>query len=187
MIVMSRDEIRNRGNRMRIAAGLFAVCLLPSAAESAPGLDVTGYGILANTPTTKVGTGTGGIEQVSSSNDYVLRTTDTIPVCLGTRFGILYRITGEPVGAAVNLVAINKFPAPGLAVPGVAAPVHEDRYGHTSRIGSQGFSWYEFDNQWEMVPGIWTLEIWSGNQRLASHVFNVVRVQNKTCIASPIT
>ena len=174
---------------MRLSTALLAICLFPSvgSAESAASIEITGYGILANTPGKRVGTGSSGIEEDYVAGDYVLKTTDTIPTCLGTRFGILYRLVGAPVGAALNIVAVNKFPAPGLAMPGVAAPIREDRYRDIGRIGGEGLSSYQFDNQWEMVPGIWAIELWSGDRKLASRDFNVVRVPGKECIASPIT
>ncbi len=42
-------------------------------------------------------------------------------------------------------------------------------------IGDTTYVSYGFDDPWELVPGPWILEIWSGDRKLTSQTFTVVK------------
>lgn len=102
-----------------------------------------------------------------------VQTTDIVPAELEVEFGLRYSITGGPAGALVPITHIVHFPAPGLKDPGKAKPMMSYQSSGYLRAGSDGFDSYAFDELWEVVPGVWTFEIWSGNKKLAEQKFTV--------------
>jgi hypothetical protein len=42
-------------------------------------------------------------------------------------------------------------------------------------IGQINYRGYVFENDWELVPGAWTIELWDGKRKLASQTFDVVK------------
>lgn len=170
---------------MRFVIALLALCQAQFgyAAQTAriERIEITGYGILANTASTRIGIGSGGIPHTNTHDDYIKTVTNTIPLCLGTRFGMRFRLVGEPAGALADIVAVTTFPQPGLAVPGRSEPVRTNQFAYRRPLRSQVYQFYEFDYRWEMVPGTWSLEVWSNGRRLASHDFTIVRQPRHRC------
>jgi len=102
-------------------------------------------------------------------------TTLTVPAQHGVHFGFHYRIVGTPEGASVDIKGITNFPRGGLHKPGEAEPLRNYQYTGTEKIGQTYFTDYAFDDPWELVPGIWTVEIWIDNRLMASKSFTVVQ------------
>ncbi len=169
---------------MRILMTLFLLCMVGSAAAQTAHIDrieLTGYGIVTNAVSKRVGIGPSGIPHNITRGDHIETTTNVIPLCLGTGFGMRFRIVGAPAGALADIVAIWRFPPPGLAVPGSTYPAVSDEYTYRDTVGSEAYQTYTFDHRWELVPGTWTLEIWNKDRRLASHDFTVVRRPRHHC------
>src|SRR5215469_8874785 len=160
---------------MRFAVALLVTFWIPAVAQSAgiDRVDVSGYGIAITSGTARIGTGTSGIPEYASNDVQIVTTTDIVPACIGMRFGIRYNVVGAPNGAPENITTTTRFPLPGLAMPGAAEPILVNRYVVSADIGRGGYHGYRFDEPWELVPGRWTLEIWSRDRLLASHSFMV--------------
>ncbi len=103
----------------------------------------------------------------------LVEATATVPARLGLEFGLRYVIVGEPVGAEVPLDFVIIYPPPGLIDPAEPEPLRESRYTRPKKIGETVYLGYGFENDWEMVPGVWTFEIWHGDAKLASLSFAV--------------
>ena len=41
-------------------------------------------------------------------------------------------------------------------------------------LGADSYSGISFDEQWEIEPGIWTFEFWSGDTKLGEEQFEVI-------------
>jgi Domain of unknown function (DUF3859) len=100
--------------------------------------------------------------------------TTTVPAQLGVHFGIRIRVNGGPIGERVTLRKITLFPPPGLRSPAVSQPLKSSERFLSVPIGETHYTSYGFDDPWELVPGRWEVQIWSGDRKLASQVFNVV-------------
>jgi hypothetical protein len=100
--------------------------------------------------------------------------SDRIPAILDTRFGFGFTLSGRPVGALVNLHMVRNFPAVG-AVSGKTGERHVREEGDlTLGIGQTDlFIGYLFSHDYELVPGIWSFEIWQDNRKLLEKSFNV--------------
>jgi Domain of unknown function (DUF3859) len=101
--------------------------------------------------------------------------TTTIPARLGTRFGIQFRVVGEPSGATVDLTMVTRFPKAGLRNPRTQQLRYQSEYVVKGFIGEERHRSFSFDEEWEMVPGSWVLEVWSGQQKLGEQAFTVVK------------
>ncbi len=104
-----------------------------------------------------------------------LEATSTIPARVGTEFGVEYRIVGEPDGADVTIRLINAYPAPGLIDPADPKPILETEFERIKKIGAVNYLGYGFENDWELVPGTWVMQIWQGDRKLVDESFTVVK------------
>lgn len=64
-----------------------------------------------------------------------------------------------------------RIPSPGVLNPETGKTVTEDVSFWDRRIGSTNYNAYGFAHDWEIVPGIWTLEIWDGDRKMTSQGF----------------
>lgn len=115
----------------------------------------------------------GSINRLTSVTFY--ERTTRVPAAVGVRFGLIFDLIGAPSGAVVPLRAIWRFPAPGLRDPRSGKVYTESVEDFPSPIGEPRQRGYGFDNDWELVPGEWTLEILHGQRRLLSQTFTVYR------------
>ncbi len=139
------------------------------------GIDVVGKGIyevktgaVTKDPNTPTG------EITLPDRFAILEATDTIPASVGTEFGIAYRIVGAPEGAEVKLQFVNTYPSPGIVDPADNKPILSDKFERTKKVGVN-YLGYGFENDWELVPGTWTMEIWYNGHKLVDQSFAVVK------------
>ena len=116
---------------------------------------------------------TGTIAAVTTVTN--IEATMAIPAKVGLEFGLRYVIVGEPAGAEVPLDFVITYPAPGLVDPAEPTPLLKSRYSRDKKIGETVYLGYGFENDWEIVPGEWTFEIWYEGRKLASQTFRVTQ------------
>lgn len=99
--------------------------------------------------------------------------TTQIPAKLGTFFGVSAIVRGAPKGKSVKLKIMWHYPQPGLLNPQTGTAKLSDEYNDTEIIGSDFKLYWQLGEEWTLVPGIWTLEVWSGNRKLVSQNFTL--------------
>jgi hypothetical protein len=93
---------------------------------------------------------------------------------VGTQFGIEFRIDGNPIGEGVTLHLVLKFPPQGIRNPNTGDMMHTANIAFPNlKIGTLCLLGYGFDNAWEIVPGVWTAQIWYQDRMLAERTFTV--------------
>jgi hypothetical protein len=93
---------------------------------------------------------------------------------IGTQFGIEFRVDGEPAGDGVTLYMAFTFPPQGIRNPNTGNVLHTAKVAFPNmKIGALSLFGYGFDNAWEIVPGVWTEQIWYQNRMLAERTFTV--------------
>lgn len=163
-----------------LAAASGAAAQTPSAADPTPavtGITITKAGTYTaqttsaparsgqQSPTHTVGTETNW-HFVSDSTD--------VDGKVGTRFGIEFRIDGAPAGDDVTLYLVLAFPPPGIRNPNTGDTLHTATIAFPNmKIGALCIVGYGFDNAWEIVPGVWTEQIWYRNRMLIEQNFTV--------------
>jgi hypothetical protein len=139
-------------------------------------IKVQSYGIYSAVSATTDKPAAQGVPFAAVKNVRVTKKTLTVPIGKGVNFGFQYLAVGTPRGERATLHFVVIYPSPGVKKPGSSAPLPRDEYDEKVRIGVKGsFDGYELDNDWEMVPGAWTLQIWSGTTQLASETFTLVK------------
>jgi hypothetical protein len=114
-----------------------------------------------------------GIQRCEIAEIQHVTTTTTIPAELGLLFGVRYRVVGAPVGATAQLRRVWTPPAPGLRSPTIAEPIDRIERPFSVPIGEPKLASYRFDDEWELVPGLWRVELWDGERLLLSSEFTV--------------
>jgi hypothetical protein len=106
-------------------------------------------------------------------NEKIIDRTTCIPAVLGAKFGFRYRVFGDPFGP-YNLRMVTRFPEGGVRNPATNKVHDKSEILQPGPIaGNSSYSGYSFDEDWEIVPGIWVFETWSNDKLIASQKFEV--------------
>lgn len=101
----------------------------------------------------------------------LLEQTSDIRARRGTSFGLRVRLSGKPSGAAVSIKA--KCLHPKFTDPATGRSSEVEEWPGTGLIGRSVYVGYTFDNEWELVPGQWTIEVSFGSTFKVEKTFNV--------------
>lgn len=134
-------------------------------------LDAGVYAVETGEETADQNAPTGTIADVTTAT--LLEATTAVPGRLGLEFGLRYEIIGTPPGAEVPLDFVIVYPPPGLVDPTDPVPLTESRFTQPERLGAPSYVGYGFENDWEIVPGDWTFEIWFEGRNLTRQSFTV--------------
>jgi len=104
-------------------------------------------------------------------NAHLINDTTAIIGRVGVRFGLRYTAAGVDGNTELKLV-IN-FPAPGLRDPATGKVSFQSEFTVKPAPGAVHYWEYHFENEWEVVAGLWIFEFWIDGRRLAEQRFCV--------------
>ena len=140
-------------------------------AQTVDRLEITDFGTYKVEPGSKRENAEGLKTTVARRVEH-LESTTTIPARIGISFGVRYKIVGEPDNAEVTLRKIISFPPPGLQPSrGKIVPQSESKVETT--IGKTVADLYTLEDGFELVPGVWTVELWEGQRKLLAQTFTL--------------
>ena len=151
----------------------FALALLAAApgaqAQGATGIEIVEWGTY--------GARDGGTDPAPETTSGYVRTsemgpihrTDQVAACLGTRFGIRYRLA-DPDAAQTLPVTIETAHPPFPGRDGKPATL--ERWRTQAGVDANGAGWV-FEDAYELVPGQWTISILADGKVLAAKTFTV--------------
>lgn len=116
----------------------------------------------------------------------LIKKTDKIPAAIGKKFGFRYIVKGTPEGAQA-MVTVNLL-TPGLRRQGVGSNSYRESWTVPKPIGKITYDGFLFENDWELVPGKWTFQIFYDGRMLGERSFEIYR-QEETLpsrIAGPV-
>jgi hypothetical protein len=142
-------------------------------AQNVTGIDVTEYGIYTADKKNPQ-RNSAGVLQSTPKNFRHATTTTTVQAEPGVRFGFIYRVVGKPTGQTLQLRKVVIYPPKGVKSPQSSTPLQSAERQIAVRIGVMEFSGYTFDDNWELVPGPWKMQLWLGDRKLAEKEFTVV-------------
>lgn len=142
-------------------------------AQTASRIDIVDYGIYTVDRESQ-GRNTEGIGLSTVTNVRHAVSTTTIPAQIGVTFGFRYKVFGPDTGETVELRKVTKFPPGGLRTP-KGEVLHETERTLRNKIGETRFTSYALVDNFELVPGQWSIEIWQGSIRLAAQNFTLVK------------
>ena len=153
---------------------------------------VLGFAVLAASPVSAGATGhladyglysvrifgcdKGVILNCQEDNVVHLATVTDVPGALGVTFGFHF-VRDSGSGDAVQIV--NIFPPGGLHNPAYPHAVPSFTHGMNCRIGDACHWAYTFAFPWEIVTGIWTMQVWENGTLLVEKKFRVVLPHKK--------
>jgi len=103
-----------------------------------------------------------------------LETTRTITARIGARFGFRYRVAGTAPGVYAPLKMVWKFPPPGIVGADPKHPVELEVVEFDATSNDNYVITMSLESASDLVPGIWTFEIWSGDKKLTEQKFEVL-------------
>jgi len=126
-----------------------------------------------------------GISLGTATNIGHTATQRNVPAQIGVTFGFRYRVVGKPTGATVDLKKVINFPAPGLLSPTSSTRVSKAEFDVEAKIGDTNSELYTLEDNFELVTGVWVLEMWQGNRKLASQSFKLEKEGDKVEAKKP--
>jgi hypothetical protein len=111
--------------------------------------------------------------RIVSSTEELIKDTDKIPAVSGTQFGFRYAVIGEPNGTKVPTRIVANYPEGGRQNPNNGKIALKDEFPQTPTIGGPP-AFFFFNMKWGMVPGVWTIEVWCQDRKLAEQKFTLV-------------
>jgi hypothetical protein len=114
----------------------------------------------------------GGGRYVHSKGE-LIKDTATIPA-VPSQFGFRYVVSGEPKGAKVPTRIVAHYPEGGRTNPNTGKTAMKDEFPQTATIGGAPNLFF-LNMKWGMVPGVWTIEVWSQDRKLAEQKFTLVQ------------
>jgi hypothetical protein len=161
---------------MRIIIALAATCLIATAAraQSATSVSatVTDYGTYTAVDSS-VMPDEQGVKDHLQINVRFTERTRIVPLRLGVSFGFQYVLSGIDEYAATPVRQITIYPTGGVVVPDKGR-IYRTEMKVTLGSGDIGLAGYNIEDPWELAPGDWTLEVWTGDRLLASETFTLV-------------
>ncbi len=166
---------------------LFAALLLTTSCISAKTEDtvtgrVTGFGIV-RVPTdykdVRTSSPPGNVSREFLKEPVLVRTTTRIPAKIGTWFGIFYQVR-VPAGAG-EIVLSHVTRSPALHLPDGTVKRSEERKATVGIKGSHtantfaSFMGFGFTEDYELVPGTWTMEVRFKGSVVCRQQFEVTR------------
>ena len=162
-----------------VAIGLFLSGSHAQAAAKLPDIgsveriDVTDYGIYT-AEKSEAAPKTKNLRHYAVENVAIVSMTDTVQALPRVKFGLRYRIIGDPLDTRVTVKIVVKYPPQGVVSPKTGL-LHDFTYTVTDHIGGMySFAGYSADEAWELVPGVWTLQLWVGEKMYVEKSFTMV-------------
>ena len=109
-----------------------------------------------------------------SDGPTLVRRTTTITAGPDVVFGINVRLIGEPAGATAPIRVVWRYPQPGLRNPNGTVKF-TDEYEETRGVDEKTTYYWALGPEWTLVPGEWTIELWSGGKMLVKQAFQLQR------------
>jgi len=160
--------------RSIVIAVAFLFGAAAAQAQTMTRVDVYEYGSYRSNPGVEVDKTHAGFSHKHIDGIDLIESTRTIVAQLGGAFGFRYKTTGRSPGALIPLTIVVKFPPEGVLSGDGKTPVVGDEYVETAVTGGDDFLTWKFENPSDLVPGIWLIEIWQGDKKLAEQPFKVI-------------
>ena len=165
-------------NRLTIVIAVLLLPLMQAALAQAPRverLEIIGAGFIGYEQAgerTDAPDAVGG-KVIRPRNMRFLPETPADTAKIGTSFGVRFAVIGRPRNEPVMLRTVWKIPASGLTDPKSGKTYTESASELTALVGGAYLSGYAFHEPWEIVKGIWTLQVWQDDRKLLEYDFAI--------------
>jgi hypothetical protein len=101
----------------------------------------------------------------------LVESTTNVPARISTSFGFRVKFAGKTPDEVVRCTA--KCLHPRLTDPLSGRSSEVDQWDTSGFSGQDGYIGYTFDNDWELVPGRWKLQVFQDSRLVLEKTFNV--------------
>ncbi len=101
--------------------------------------------------------------------------TTLIPAKVDMFFGLEGTVIGAPKRTRIPVKIVWRYPQPGLQNPAGGAAKLTDEYMDGVNIGNTFQFFWQLTQEWQIVPGVWTFEMWYQGRKLVSQNFTLVK------------
>src|SRR5262245_26577956 len=105
--------------------------------------------------------------------------SDRIPAILNSRFGFGFVLSGTPTDAGVKLVKlrfVRNFPAAGITDVKTGERRFREQGEYNMDVAlKEHLCGYIFERDDELVPGLWSFEVWHGDRKLVEKSFTAYK------------
>jgi hypothetical protein len=136
-------------------------------------IKIVDYGLYEREITKRVKTEYGAADFIK--NVKLVEKTEKIPAKIGTSFGLQFLVEGKPKGEAVVLKIVLLFPQPGLRNPKTDKIYHKLEGPNKCMIGETSYTGFEFEQEWNLVPGEWKIQLWYNDKMMAEKAFSIYK------------
>ena len=162
---------------IRLIAAVAALIIMSMGfahAQTVQKVEIYEFGTYTSSPETQVGWSHQGRRKTVADEIYLLDATQTVVARIGIQFGFRFRISGQPGQRSVPVKLVMKIPPPGMLAAQNIKPIMADEYAWFGSFGARNFFTLSFEERSDLVPGIWTFEIWIAGKKQAERKFNVI-------------
>src|SRR5437870_11212 len=154
------------------AIPLVALAACNSSVRTSPSIQLVEYGTFKKLNSGSDVQAPGAITGVrhAVSKVELLEHTTNVVARVGTSFGFLVRMPGKP-DDVVECSA--KCLHPKLTDPSTGRSSEIEQWNTSGPGGQEGYIGYTLDNNWELVPGPWTIQVFTGSKLAFEKTFNV--------------
>jgi len=143
-------------------------------AQTVQKVEVYEFGTYTSGPEIQIGFTRQGLRQCVVDHIDLIQETDTIIASIGVEFGFRFRVIGKTNGTPVRVTVVTRFPPPGVFAPDGSIPFLVDDESWAVNVGENSFLTWPFERRSDLVPGIWTFEIWIDGRKFAEQKFNII-------------
>ena len=90
-------------------------------------------------------------------------------------FGVAYRLAGGLARQPVPHRFVVTFPPGGMTNPKTGKHADNASISQMCRVGEECHAGFIFKESWEMLPGLWRIEVFVGTERVISEALTVVQ------------
>ena len=131
------------------------------------------YEIRSSAPVQGNAVSTGNMVKITGYKNVSVGTT--IEANRGVVIGAEINIVGTPRRGKVPIKVVWHYPQPGLTNPESKTTTTSEEYMDTQIIGETFPIFWGLTQDWHLVPGIWTLEVWQDERKLVTQQFQLIK------------
>jgi hypothetical protein len=137
-------------------------------------VDVIEYGLYATKTERKIKDDSAPMGyRMEFSQVRLLEPLDEFCAKLGVEFGTKFVVAGTRESRSVTIDLVTRFPPPGQTNPQgrrFEMTTHPASYA----VGSESYRTFQFEEAWEIVPGIWSFEFHHNGRKVGEKQFKVL-------------